>query len=143
MAVVNWSTAAIVPSNTGLVRNMTAYVAIAAGQAVYEDLTQGGKANLADADALVSSLVVGIAVNTAKAGEPVQVAISGNTITASTGTPLVVGRMYGLSVTAGALAPEADFGTDPTTGDFPCFIGFAISTTALYIAPIPCGVARS
>jgi hypothetical protein len=48
MAAVNWSTAALVPSNLNLIRTMTAYVAIAAGQAVYEDLTQGGKANLCD-----------------------------------------------------------------------------------------------
>ena len=135
MAAVNWSTAAIVPSNSNNLRQMTAYTAIAAGQAVYEDLTNAGKANLADADALESSLVVGIAVNTAKAGEPVSVATAGNTITASTGTPLTKGTSYFLSGTAGGLVPEGDLGTDPTTGDYITFVGVASSTTALQIYP--------
>lgn len=144
MPAVNWSTAAIVPSNLNLVRDMVAYVPIAAGQAVYEDLVQGGKANLTDADLAVSALCVGIAVNTAKAGEPVKVATFGNIITASTGTPLVVGRSYFLmAATAGAIVPEADLGTDPTTGDFATFVGIALSTTALLVAPVASSVARS
>lgn len=143
MAAVNWSTAAIVPSSTALVKTQLAQVAIAAGQAVYEDLTNGGKFNLCDADALASSLAIGIAINTAKAGEPCTVAIAGNTITASTGTPLTAGTSYFLmAATAGAIVPEGDLGTDPTTGDYITFIGVASSTTALKIYPFASGVTK-
>jgi hypothetical protein len=143
MAAVNWSTAAIVPSNLSLIRTMVAQVAIAAGQAIYEDLTNGGKANLCDADALTSSLCIGLAVNAAKANEPVHVALFGNTVTASTGTPLTKGTSYFIMAgTAGAIVPEGDLGTDPTTGDYITFVGTALSTTALFVTPVASQVTK-
>jgi hypothetical protein len=90
------------------------------------------------------AICVGIAVNTAKANEPVQIATFGNTITASSGTPLAVGRVYVLmALTAGAIVPDTDFGTDPTTGDYVTVVGIATSTTALFICPVASGVARA
>lgn len=137
MADVNWGAAALVPSSTGLIVTKQAQVAINAGQAVYEDLTNGGKWNLCDGDALESSLCVGVAVADAQANEMCPVAIAGNTITASSGTPLTKGTAYFVSLTAGGIAVAGDL----ASGDYVTFLGIATSTTALLIQPVASQVA--
>lgn len=107
---------------------MTAQVAIAAGQVVYRDATNSGKANLADADASASAEAIGIAVGSAAAGEKVVVAKNGATITQA-GTTFTRGLVYYVSVTAGGIAPVADV----ASGDYVTSLGIATSTSAFKI----------
>src|SRR5687768_3683299 len=81
-----------------------AQVAISGGQAVYEDLTNGGKFNLCDGDAEASAKMKGIAVGDAAIGEYVTIALPGSVITVA-GASFTKGVTYYVSLTAGGLAP--------------------------------------
>jgi len=102
------------------------YVAITHGQVIYEDLTQGGKANLADADVQASAYTKGIALADYGAGAWGRFAMPGSRITfAGAVTGAAAGVIYYLSLTAGALAPFADIGS----GDYVSAVVLARSTT--------------
>jgi hypothetical protein len=121
-------TGPVLVDNLANTETLIAQVAIAAGKTVYRDDSNSGKANLADADASASAQCIGIAINTAAAGEPVIVAKSGATIT-QTGTTFSKGVTYYVSTTAGGIAPFADL----ASGDYPTSLGIATSTSALKI----------
>lgn len=128
-------TGPIVPSALNNVENIIASVAVAAGQVVYK--TAAGLAALADADALLTAEVVGVAVNTAGIGEPVTVAKNGTTITQA-GTTFTKAKVVYASVTAGAMADAA-----PASGKFSTTIGIPSSTSALLIQIQISGVASA
>lgn len=113
--------------------------AITINQTVYLDQTVSPPVwKLADADALASAQTVGIALNTAPSGGRVMVAGRGCRVTMS-GATFVVGTAYYASTTAGGICPEADL----ASGDFPFFLGFAPTATALDLACVACGVAKA
>ena len=105
-----------------------AQVAISGGQAVYEDLTNGGKFNLCDGDAAASARMIGIAVSDAAAGEDCTVALAGSVITVA-GASFTKGVTYYVSLNAGGLAPFADI----STGDYMTLACIALSTTTALV----------
>lgn len=128
-------TGPIIPSSLNNCETRFAQVAIAAGKVVYADETNGGKWNLADADALASSYAVGIAVNTAAAGEPCTVAKNGSTITQA-GTTFTKGATAYASVTAGSMADSL-----PASTKFSTTLGVALSTSQFLVGIVASGVA--
>lgn len=82
--------------------------AIAAGEIVYKDTT--GVYQLADADFAAGAKIaaVGMAMNSAAAGQPVVVAKGTITI----GTGFTVGMQVNLSANPGKIAPVADISTN-------------------------------
>lgn len=111
---------------------------ITAGQVVYHDQTTTGKWLLADADAASAAVrgsgKLGIALNGAADGQPLQVLRSGDI---TIGATMTAGAVYHLSATAGGIAPVADL----TTGDYYVLLGVASSTSVLKFAPQYSGVA--
>lgn len=138
MADLTITASEVAGSGQGLFRTGTAFEAISAGKAVYLDAANGGKVRLADADALNSSRVVGIALNNASAGQPVEYLVNGGTITVTTST-FASGVPYYVSTTAGGLAPYADLGS----GDFVTLVGIGTGTTSMRILLAISGVAIS
>lgn len=128
-------TAASVVSYSSAVRESgTAGATITAGQAVYLDTDDRYK--LADnnsATALVRT-PRGIALNGASSGQPLTIHLSGNI---TIGATLTAGVAYYLSDTPGGICPVADL----LTGEYPCVIGIATSTSVLSVGIQASGVA--
>lgn len=106
---------------------------VTAGQPVYKDVDNTWK--LADNNA-ASALIrtpTGIALNGGGAGQPLRIHKSGDLTMNAVLTP---GVAYYLSDTPGGICPVADL----TTGEYPCFIGIAKSTTVLKVMITPSGV---
>jgi hypothetical protein len=114
----------LVDGNTGV---LTAGATITAGQAIYKDTSDSNKAKLADADAgtTLAATVEGIALSGATSGNKVTFAKLGAEV--DIGGTVSMGRVYVLSGTAGAIAPEADL----ATSDRCSVIGYATSATNL------------
>lgn len=117
---------AVAPSNIKDTITVIANATIAAGKSVYRDATNGRKAALADASVEASAEAIGIAVNDAESGEPVTIALSGNSITVA-GAAFTKGLSYWVSATAGGIAPEADL----LAAEYKTLLGVASSTTVL------------
>ena len=93
---------------------------ITAGQSLYEDQSDASKLKLADADALDTSVVKGIALHAALADQPVEYAWGG---LLDVGATVAVGMYYVASTNPGGIAPY----TDLAAGDFPGGIGFGVT----------------
>lgn len=108
---------------------------ITAGQTVYLD-SSDTRYKLYDADSATAAARVcaGIALHAASSGQPLAVHTDGPL---TIGATLTTGVAYYGSDTAGGICPVADL----ETGDYPCFLGFAISTTVLDVAIVHAGVA--
>lgn len=98
---------------------------IAAGQMVYL-VAATGKWALADADSATAAARVpdGIALNGGAANQPIMVKTKGEV---TMNAVLSAGVAYYLSDAAGAVCPVADL----ASGDYPCIVGIARSTTVL------------
>ncbi len=120
-------TAASVVNITAQGENGTAGATITAGQVVYLD-TSDAKYKLADSDSGTAAVRQprGIALNNASDGQPLTIAKSGPV---TIGATLTAGVAYYLSDTPGGIAPVADL----ASGDYPCIIGMATSTSVLDI----------
>lgn len=138
MADLSITAANVVPSSAAIIHSATAGATITAGQLIYIDSSDldsrsRGKAKLADANSGTSAVrsVAGIAINGASSGQPVDY-VSRDTALVIAASGLTAGTIYGLSATAGGIAPSADF----TTGWYPSVIGIAKSTTTIdFMAP--------
>lgn len=128
----------VIPSRNAIIAQATAGATITAGQLIYIDSTDldtqsRGKAKLADANSATAAVrsVAGIAINSAASGQQVSYVVRDTALQiASSG--LTAGAIYGLSATAGGLAPSADF----TTGWYPSVVAIAKSTTTIdFMAP--------
>ena len=110
---------------------------ITAGQVVYRDAADG-EYKLADSDSGTAAVRSprGIALNNGADGQPLTIHRSGLITIGGTLTP---GVAYYLSDTPGGIAPYADL----ATGDYPTFIGMAVSTTVLNVSFNESGVALS
>jgi len=128
-------TPASVATSLGSQVSATAGVSIAAGQAVYLDSTTN-TLKLADADAAASAAVVGIAVNSGSAGQPVTYQPVG---LITIGATVVTGTAYYLSSTAGGVCLESDL----VSGDYVTFLGIATSTTVIALNIVQSSVAKA
>lgn len=97
---------------------------LTAGAAIYEDETDSKKLKLADADALASSVVKGIALNGASAGQPVSYLTEG---LITIGGTVTIGVPYFLHTTAGGIGLLGDL----TAGDYVTYLGTGISATQI------------
>ena len=128
-------TAANVATSLGSQISNTAGVAITAGQVIYLDSTTSTM-KLADADALLTAAVTGIAVNSAAAGQPVTYQPNG---LITIGATVVVGTAYYLSSTAGGICLESDL----ASGDYVTFLGIATTTAIIAINIVQSATAKA
>jgi hypothetical protein len=134
MAVVSLPTT-VLPGADAVLRQGTAGVVIAAGEAVFLDATDN-RYKLADADAsAASAAAVGIAINSAQIGQPVYLVTEG-TLTGASG--LATGQTYVLANVAGDLATALSDLTEDTSRV--TFMGIGLSTTSLRVKVVPSGV---
>lgn len=125
MADLSITATSVVKGSGAKTVNGTAGATITAGQVLYYDST-AGTYKLADTDSATAAVrsPVGIALNGAASGQPVEVLTAGPV---TIGATVAVGDVYFLSGTAGGLAPAADV----AAGDYPCIIGICTSTSVL------------
>ena len=131
MADITVSAAGVVSNTTyTITQTGIAFVPISAGQLIYADAANSYSLRPASAVASqASSQVVGIALNSGGAGQPIKYASSGD-ITMSS-TALGVGILYALSgATAGSFCPVADL-TLTTATNYATIIGVSTSATVL------------
>lgn len=134
MAAISITAASCKPSTGAISAHGIAGVAITAGQLVYLEASSG-KYKLTDADSATAEVraVAGIAACNAAADQPLAVQIDG---LITIGATVAAGTSYYSSATAGGIAPVAD----NTTGVYPTFIGFGVSTTQIDINIVSAGV---
>ena len=136
MADVTVSTADVqAPSGVSAQSGYNAGEAIDAGEAIYLD-SSTSTMKLSDADGSATSACIGIAVNSAATGQPVQWIKTGNTITLSSN--FTIGQVYVVSGTAGKIAPYSDL----TTGDYVTILGVATTASTLKLTIIESGVQK-
>ncbi|MFO6447862.1 hypothetical protein ACLBKU_12015 [Erythrobacter sp. NE805] len=123
MADLSITATAVVPGEAADLQTYIAGATIAAGKSVYLDTDGTVKLAVANGTA-TSRRPLGIAVNGASAGQPVEVQRGGRL---TVNAVLTKGVAYYQSRTAGGIAPFADL----VTGDFPTLLGIAQSTTVL------------
>lgn len=104
-----------------------AAVDVLAGQVVYKN--SNGKYGLAEADGATPLFkVLGIAVNSAKADQPLEVC-TGDIAFVTGAADVAIGEIYVLSATAGGIAPAS---TDLVPGMNIQVLGVGISATEIY-----------
>lgn len=136
MADLTVTATSVVPSTTtGVLKSVTAGETITAGMPVYKD-TSTSKYKKAVTTDVNTSAVEGVACCGSALNQPLVILTSGDL---AMGTILTAGTTYAISDTAGGLCPIADNGT----GDFPCIIGVATSTSNLNVKIHAAGVAKS
>ena len=128
MTALAITAANVVAGSDAVVEYGIAGVAVTAGQAVYLDEASTGKYLLADTNSATAAArkARGVALNNAAANQPLVIQKGGQI---TIGATLTAGIVYYLGGTPGAIVPVADL----TTGDYPCVIGQASSTTVLVI----------
>lgn len=129
--------ASVLPSATAAVNRGIAGVAITAGQVLYLDnSTPTRLLQLASANAATIQVPVGIAVNSAAAGQPINYVSVDPAFTP--GYPTSVGETIYISETPGALCPYADL----VTGDQPVVMLLGIGTSTASLQIIAAGVKK-
>lgn len=141
MADLVLTPSAILAGAGAKVTSGTAGATIIAGQVVYLDSTTTGKWHHADSDAATAAARgqganVGIALNGASNGQPIDVLTEGPI---TLGAVLTAGTAYYLSPTPGGICPLADL----LTGDYVTLLGLATSTSVLQVAVQYSGVATA
>lgn len=129
-------TAASVAQGSGATKvHGIAGTTITAGQTVYLD-SSDSRYKLYDADSATAAARVcaGIALHAASSGQPLAVHTEGPL---TIGATVTQGVAYYGSDTAGGICPVADL----ESGDYPCFLGFATSTTVIDVNIVHAGVA--
>jgi len=103
---------------------VTAGGTITAGMPVYK--ASDGDYEAADASALATSKVAGIALNNASDGQPLTIIGEGDL---NPGAVVAVGTIYVLSATAGGIAPDADI----LSTEFISIVGVADTTSNIKV----------
>ena len=113
MADISITSANVVPASNAQLANGTSGVAITAGQVVALDTTTG-TIKLVDVNSATAwqRIPIGVAVNSAAAGQPITYQTGGDI---TVGGAITAGAAYFASGTPGGLRPQAD----NTTGDYP------------------------
>ena len=123
----------VVPGADAVRESGTAGEAITAGRLVCFDPTTLTY-RLADSNGVAALRVPnGIALNTASTGQPLGVQTAGDI---TLGAVLTAGVAFYLSDTPGGICPVADL----ATGESPCVVGIAKSTSVLSVRILPSGV---
>lgn len=135
MTDLSITAASVVPGADARTISGTAGATITAGQAVYLD-TATNTYKLADSNGAAALIrtPVGIALHGASANQPLTIQRSGDL---TIGATLTAGVAYYLSDTPGGICPVADVGS----GEYPCIVGIAKSTTVLDVNIQASGVA--
>jgi len=134
MADISITAANVVSGSDAVRESGTAGATITAGQLVYLD-TSDIKFKLADSNGAAALRVPnGIALNGASNGQPLSVQKGGDI---TIGGTMTAGVAYYLSDTPGGICPVADLGS----GEYPCIVGIAKSTSVLSVNIQPSGVA--
>jgi hypothetical protein len=135
MADLSITAANCVPVAPALIGYGTAGATITAGQAIYLEASSNtwklADNNSATAEARAATA---IALNGAASGQPLGYLSSGSV---TLGATMTAGVVYYLSATAGGICPVADL----TSGQYPCAVGIATSTTVLKLGFNASGVA--
>lgn len=138
MADISITAANVIAGSNAKKRAGIAGATITAGQIVYLDQASTGKWLLADADGASAAIrggeTVGIALNGASDGQPIDVQTEGDI---TIGGTLTAGTAYYLSDDPGGICPLADV----TGGDYYVLLGLAKSTTILALDVQYSGVA--
>ncbi len=129
-------TAADVEKTSGRTETRTAGVAVTAGQLVYVDSSDSSKAKLADADALATADLRGVALCDAAADQPVTILLDG---VYNPGATVTVNEIYIVSATAGGIAPIGDL----ASGDFLGVFGYATADNRITLHVAASGVAKA
>jgi len=134
MTDLSITAANVVPGATAKTETGVAGVAVTAGQAVFRAAATG-KYGLSDTDHATAEnrTVRGIALHAAAANQPLTIVLSGPV---TIGATIAAGVFYYLSGTAGGICPVADV----APGDYPCVIGYGLSTTVLQVNIVESGV---
>lgn len=115
------------------VRIVTAGESITRGMPIYESAGQWFQA---DANVQAASQATAIAQSSASTNGALLISEGAGALI-NLGATLVVGETYVVSATKGAIAPIGDL----TTGDYPCILGTATSTslirTAFFYSGVP------
>lgn len=135
MTDLSITAASVLPGAGAEIVHGTAGAAITAGQVVYRD-ADANTWKLADNDSATAAVRLphGFALNGAASGQPIAVEVDGDI---TLGAVLTAGTAYYLSSTAGGICPVADL----ASGDYPCLLGIAESTSVLRIGIQPSDVA--
>lgn len=127
MADYTITAANVIPASDATIERGTAGASIAAGKVVYQDSSDSNKIKLADANnSAATATVVGIALNAAESGQPVDYIRDGDV---AMGSIFTIGDIVVLSATAGGAAPSADI----ATGWRVSILGVATSATNLRV----------
>lgn len=131
MADLTITAASVLAGSNATVVSGIAAAAITAGQVLHR--ASNGQFALADNDAAApATSVLGIALNNAAAGQPVNVQVAGDI---TIGAALAEGAAYYLSDTAGGICAFADLATPQGVS----LLGVAKSTTVLSLAIVNTG----
>lgn len=124
----------IIASHANIMRGKSG-ATVTAGQLVYKSSTNASML-LADNNSATAEArrPIGVALHGASTGQPLAYAPEGDV---TIGATMTAGVAYYLSDTPGGLCTVADL----ATGEYPCVIGMAISTTVLRINIQTAGVA--
>ncbi len=134
MADLSITAGSVLAGSTANTRLGTAGATVTAGQAVYLD-SATSTYKLADSNgAAALRSPVGIALNGASSGQPVNIALSGPV---TIGATLTAGVAYYLSDTPGGICPVADVGS----GEYATVLGIATSASVLDLKIHESGVA--
>jgi hypothetical protein len=127
MADLTITAATVLMSAAGKSATGIAGEAITAGDALYRDAADGKKMKLGDANAVGKRDILGIALNDAAVGQPVEYCTSDPALVI--GGTVSIGYIAILSGTPGAIAPAAD----AAAGMEVVVLGIGVSTTALKV----------
>lgn len=135
MADITVTAANVVPDAGYKSLKLTAGGTVTRGNPVYQDSGASYKVKRADANASqATAQVMGIALNDAGDGQPVEVMTEG--VLAFGAAVIAAGLLYVVSATAGGIAPSADL----TTGWYTGLVGYALDTSKLQLMIRPTGV---
>ncbi len=134
MADISITAANVVAGSDAVREAGTAGATVTAGQLVYLDPSDM-KYKLADSNGAAALRVPsGIALNGAANNQPLVIQKGGDI---TIGGTMTAGVAYYLSDTPGGICPVADLGS----GEYPCIVGIAKSTSVLSVNIQPSGVA--
>lgn len=135
MADISVTPASVQPAAGSVSKRGIAGEAINAGQSVFE--AADGDIELCENDqAALEAAAVGIALNDAAAGQPIEYNITGDV---TFNAVLAAGQIYIVGAAPGGIAPEAD----AVAGEFVTVLGVGTSTTNLKMGILQSGVAHA
>jgi hypothetical protein len=132
MADITVQATAVIASASAKLAGATAGASITAGKVLYKDAATG-TIKLADSNDTTATNVVGVALNDARANQPIDYITQGDLTL--TGSSLTVGQVYVLSTNAGGIAPVTDLPNPTSAGVYVTVLGVAKSATVLALKP--------